>query len=848
MKNTQSATRLCLILLLLLSVPRSASGFDIRGTLEGRVVDKETGEPLIGVNIQIMGTYYGGATDAEGFYEIGGIYAGVYDVRISMIGYKILVIKGVIIRPDLRTRHDLELEAATIELETVEIRAPVPLIQKDLAATAFSISAPQLETLPLSTFKEVLFLQPGTTAEGNVRGGKTSETLYLIDGLPVQDLMSGGLGASLPKSSITGMTVYTGGFEAEYGSALSGVVNVITKSGVEHHEARARVETDGAIPARWNEQQDKRTEVDLSASGPILPGRLFYVTANNVVLSDTRWWQDFDRVFRSPVSREFSGFGKLEYHASPSFRFALQGLYSYHSWRDYEFSWRFNLGGLPARSTGAFRVAATLTHSLSNSTYYAASASLYSADSQIGDREAGIALSPYQYDLFLRYVISGRRNWWADSRQRNYTLKADLTHSIERAHLFKLGFEFNQHDIFSDLVKYEPQLTYFGKPRENTSLLNYSNRYSYQPRSGAVYVQDKIELERDGASFSLGLRWDFLDPRARRPIVEYIPGAQNEYEQVVKGSVPASLKSIVSPRFGFAAPVAPETFCFFNFGSYVQFPLFDYLYSGLKPAQIRSGTRSVLAGNSDLAAERMVAWEAGFKRGITEHEVMSITYFAKVSKNQIDSKTLVPFDSKFAGDYGFAQYVNNAETKAEGVEFVLSRENDERLSGSFSYTFMWAEGLSEYADQGINYAQWGFPLVVAPYPLSWDQRHTIKINATVGLLSDMGANVVLLYNSPRPYTYYPTRDGFNPSDPTKALLPNNDRMEDVFFVHVKAWRDFLVGSAPEMRLRISLDARNLLNRKNVRWVDSNGRIGGELGDPSAYYDPRRIRLGIAVSF
>jgi hypothetical protein len=45
-----------------------------------------------------------------------------------------------------------------------------------------------------------------------------------------------------------------------------------------------------------------------------------------------------------------------------------------------------------------------------------------------------------------------------------------------------------------------------------------------------------------------------------------------------------------------------------------------------------------------------------------------------------------------------------------------------------------------------------------------------------------------------------------------------------------------------------LDVRNLLNEKNVKWVDSNGRIGGELGDPSGYFIGRRTRLGARIEF
>jgi hypothetical protein len=159
---------------------------------------------------------------------------------------------------------------------------------------------------------------------------------------------------------------------------------------------------------------------------------------------------------------------------------------------------------------------------------------------------------------------------------------------------------------------------------------------------------------------------------------------------------------------------------------------------------------------------------------------------------------------------------------------------------------MVTEGTSDNATQGIQYAQWGFPVAEMPFPLSWDQRHTVKLDAEGKLPWDVEGNLVVLYNSPRPYTFYPTRDGFTPTDPQKVFVPNNKRMEDVLIVNMKLSKQFTIVDG--FVTTLYADARNLLNRKNVRWIDSNGRIGGELGDPGAFYDPRRIRVGIQVKF
>ena len=821
----------------------------IYGILEGRVVDKEHHSPLAAANVLILGTKLGAVSDTDGYYQVNNVRAGKYDLVVSLIGFQQVRVKDVVILPDLRTRQDVVLGQAPYELNVIEVRAEKPLIQKDQAATSFSLGEEKLETLPIVNFSEVLSLQPGTTLEGNVRGGRVQDVVYLIDGLPAQDVIGGGLGSNLPRSSITAMTMYTGGFEAEYGNALSGVVNVVTKAGGDRQSIGLRFERDNWLPDRWNEQHNRTTEAELTAGGPIIPEALTYFTAHTLTLSDTRWWQDFRLFFPFPVDRELSGFGKLEYTVTPATKIIAQGMYSIHKWGDYEYSWRYNLGGLPAQENDAYRITTTLSRALSGTTFLSLSLSRFFHRTLIGEGlKSDLILEPYEYDFFLRYIIRGNRDWWAGTRQTIYTLKGDLTSQIGREHLLKVGAELNLYHVASDLVKYEPQKTYFGKPIAGAPMLNYSNSYEYSPTSASLFIQDKIQFERDGSNLSIGLRWDILDPTAERPLVEYIPTSPNQYRQQVSGWAPATRKQQISPRIGLAVPMSPTTFFFVNFGRYIQFPLFDYLYSGIHPTELRGGVRNVIAGNPDLEPERTKAWEVGFKYGIKANLLASLTYFHKFFENEIDSKTLVPFDSKFAGDYGFASYVNQAEANADGVELVITKEHDERLSGTMSYTYMVTQGTSEYADQRANFAQWGFPIAPTTFPLSWDQQHTFKVDLETQFVLGSRGDLIVLYNSARPYTYFPTRDGLTPLNPNQPFVPNNGRMRDNVFVDVKLYRRFSLSSDGRSLLTVYANVHNLLNAQNVKWMDSNGRIGGELGDPGAYYELRRARVGMRVDF
>jgi outer membrane receptor for ferrienterochelin and colicin len=278
-----------------------------------------------------------------------------------------------------------------------------------------------------------------------------------------------------------------------------------------------------------------------------------------------------------------------------------------------------------------------------------------------------------------------------------------------------------------------------------------------------------------------------------------------------------------------------------NYGHYFQFPLFDYLYSGINPQQLRSGV-NVLVGNPDLKPERTHSWEIGIKYGLDEKTLFSVTYFKKEFIDQIDSKTFLPSKARAAGDYGFAEYINNAFADAEGLEFVISRFRDERLSGSFSYSLMRTEGVSDYVNQGLNLAQWGFPVLNEPYPLSWDQLHTLKLAVDTKLPMDIVLSAIWSYNTGRPYTYFPTKDGYTPEDSSRVFMPNNARLPSASNLNLKFSRTFKIGD--QMSLQVYGDVRNLFNARNPRWADSNGRIGGQLNDPSAYYDPRRFSIGL----
>jgi len=816
------------------------------GILEGIVKDKTSGEPIPGVNVALAELQRGTVTDAGGRFVLQNIRAGRYDVRFSHIGHRAHLLKNVIINPDLRTRLTIELEPTDVELNEITVTQEKPLIQKDITGTTFIVSGEDAMLLPIDNVVDVVRLKAGVTLEGNIRGGKTSEVLYLVDGLPVQDVMGGGISATLPNSSITGLSIYTGGFEPEYGNALSGIVNIVTKTGTNEHRAFARASSDNLFGVR---QTSKTNEFEASLSGPIFQNTLYYFGAVNGFLTGTRWWQDFQGVVNTPIDKTISGFAKLEYLFTPTTHLAAQVLYSDHDWRDYEYNWRFDLSGLPPERRTANRIAAIFSQSLSDWFFYTASISRFFYKSKISNltKDEVAALAPYQYDFLLRYIVSGNRSWRMMNSQESYSGKIDATLKAGDEHLIKFGGELSLYNLNADVIKFEPRKTYFGKPLISEPQLNFSSAYNYRPRSGAVYIQDKIDLStEEGIMVNVGLRWDFLDPRAQRPAIEAIPVSDSAYTFNVAKMVNAGIKQQISPRFGASMQVSEKSYLFINIGWYFQYPLFDYLYTGLDRVALAKGI-SAVTGNPDLEPERTQAFEVSYRHILPLELVGSVTYFKKETRNLVDAKTFIPGDSKLAGNFGFAEYVNNPFAEASGIELTLTRERGRWVTGELSYTYMLTEGTSESAQDGFYIAQYGLPPAVRTFPLSWDQRHSAKLLVNIVTPWDLNLFVLSEYHTGRPYTNYPTATGW---EPVKGGLfsQNNARMPSYFNADVRIEKILRFDWWSNATVKLFLDIRNVSNDKNVRWVDSNGKVGGELEDPSGYYIGRRTRLGIQAEF
>ncbi len=238
MQKTNKFFVLFAFLLLLLLTVGSAAWAASTGKIAGQVVDKDTKEPLPGVNVIIEGTTMGAATDADGFYFIINVPPGKYQVKSMMVGYATMVKENVQVSVNQTTKLNFSIGQESVKGETVVVEASRPVIQMDVSSSQKIVTSEAIMDRPVDNLEEVLSTEAGiqlhASTDGTgllVRGGGLNETDIVVDGLSTRNERNQQPMTTLNLSAVQEIEVLTGGFTAEYGDIRSGLVNVVTKEG-----------------------------------------------------------------------------------------------------------------------------------------------------------------------------------------------------------------------------------------------------------------------------------------------------------------------------------------------------------------------------------------------------------------------------------------------------------------------------------------------------------------------------------------------------------------------------------------------------------------------------------------
>lgn len=264
--------------MVVLSLAPAAAHAQTTGTVVGRISEAGTGRAVPGATIEVVGFDLRVHTDSAGRFVVGSVPAGDRSVRIEQLGYKTVVVDGVVVLLGRPTQLRIDLEAAPLALEGVTVEADRRrLIEPDVSTSHDVVTSREIAALPVDRLDQVIELMPGVSG-GHFRGGRIGQEVFVVDGLELKNALEAstqGFGLELSPSSLEEVEVITGGFGTTFGSALSGVVSYATKRGdPDRWRGRASLTTD-----RWAPDALDYGFAGLSVSGggpvPFLGATLF---------------------------------------------------------------------------------------------------------------------------------------------------------------------------------------------------------------------------------------------------------------------------------------------------------------------------------------------------------------------------------------------------------------------------------------------------------------------------------------------------------------------------------------------------------------------------------------------
>jgi len=828
------------------------------GKITGKVIDAVSGDPLPGATVIIEGTVLGAATGVDGRYVIINVPPGIYSVRASMVGFTRVLISGISVSIDRTTKINFELEEEILQGQEVVIEAKRPLVEVDRTTSVSYIDSDAIANLPVQEVRDILQLQSGVAYDSggrlHLRGGRAGEVAYLIDGIPVTNQFSGGSKVEIETSWIQELQVISGVFNAEYGQAQSGIINVVTKAGsTSIFSGRAAtylssyLTSNGDIFMGADRFRADEFNADLTLQGPVKflrEGSFFtnirYITNDGWLYGERRtriddtvpiqaFIQDAQQVSSDldnlvgiaiPDSLQtgdrslvpMNDKTRLSINVRASFRPSKQLRVSYALFQNeedrktYRDSRRYAPDGQPTTNDRGTNHILSVTHTLSSTTYYQlglsyqlSRASSFLFEDPLDSRYQG---RPYSTNGF---VFGGTSSGRSFRRQQTLLAKLDVESQINMSNLVKGGVEFQWHQINSrSLQTISDGPVYLASmqriPDENT---DGNNSYVQRPREIAVYLQDKIEL--DEMVINVGVRFDNWNPNAVVPLdLEAITERGNGI-RLETGFTAAKSSSQLSPRVGLAFPYSERGVLHVSYGHFFQVPRFSFIYSNSE-FEVQLGDLETIMGNADLKPERTIAYEVGLQQALTDTWKLEFTVYYKDIKNLLGQEIIATRDKKV-----YARYVNRDYGNTKGISFALLRQYADLFGVTVDYTFQVSSGNASDPNSVFfnNQTQPPKEPEKQVLPLDWDQRHAINATAILGDPKKWTLSLIGRFSTGQPYT---------PSNPRSRLstqLQNGERKPSVLNLDINLAKRF---EFHDFKMQFYARIFNVLDRLNAKRI------------------------------
>jgi outer membrane receptor protein involved in Fe transport len=867
-------------LLVLVWAPTAHSG--TTGKLSGRVLDQKK-DPLPSANVIVSGTPLGAATDIDGYFTILNVPPGKYDVQFRLVGYRTFTTKGVQVSVNNTTKVDAVLEDESITTEAVVVTAQRPVVDVGLTSSVATVTDNDIKALPVQELQDIVNLQAGVV-DGHFRGGREGEVQFQVNGVSVNNVFDNKSTVRIDRSLIQEVQIITGTFDAEYGQAMSGVVNTVLKSGSERFDWNAEALTGGFLyqsgGSRGLDFKLRPTTTQnyqVSLSGPTgLPQTFFLLSGRRYVFDDYLYGQrmfvptdtsNFEtnlphgtgdgKEIAMSYSREWSGLAKVTNRSLPALEISLQALFNIIEGKGLggSYNWRLNPDGTKTQKTKSIVWGLDVTHTVSPTTFYTISArqNYYNYTDWVYDNfydpRYDAAGAPKSFNaLYYSAVVQGVDFGRYQQRTNTYLLKAAVTSQVTRAHQLKLGGEMQLSRMefgtagtlaYQDTGGHQALVRYVDAPPA------YPGIQRYWPLSAAAFVHDMVEW--NDLTIRAGLRFEYFDGRSTVPRDPANPANS------ISGAPPSPPKSTtkkrtVAPRFGLSYPITTRSSIFFSYGHFYQLPNLGDMYananySRLSLLQAGASDYGVL-GNPDVRPQKTVHYEFGYKNAVTDFLGLSVNLFYK------DIRDLLGVE--FVNTYTGAQYArlqNIDFGNVTGFTLSIDQRRIGIVSSTIDYTWQMAQGNSSSPQETASLAQAGLDARPRQVPFDWDQRHTLNLTVQLSQPEDYSISTIVRFASGQPYT--PSiGSGFG-----SQIERNSGRKPEGLLIDMRLEKYFKIAG-----WNMSLFARvfNLLNATYFNgFVYANtgtpeysltpSADRNSLVDPTRFFAPRRIEIGVSMN-
>ncbi|WKL45650.1 TonB-dependent receptor [Flavobacterium sp. ZE23DGlu08] len=750
-------------------------------TLSGTIIDANSNETLIGVNVVIPELKTGVTTNEYGFYSIT-VPQGKYTVQISYLGYQTIE-ESINLNQNIKNNFNLySNETALKEVIITDNKTKIDIKKPEMSVNKLSIST--IKKMPVvlgevDVLKSILLL-PGVTNAGegasgfNVRGGGADQNLILLDEATIFNSSHVfGFFSVFNPDAIKDLKLYKGGIPARYGGRASSVLDIYQKDGnSKGFHVNGGI---GLISSR------------ILAEGPLVKDKGSFLIGGR---------SSYAHLFLK-LSEEQKNNSAYFYDLNTKLSYKLDANNSLY------------LSGYFGRDV--FSLNKSFTNIYGNATLNLRWNHLFS---ERLFSNLSLIYSDYYYGLDLDFVGF---KW--DSGIKNYNIKYDFKNYISDK--FKLNYGIN--GIY---YEFNPGTI---QPSDADSGINFDQldkKYAFEP---ALYINADHEISSK-ITLSYGLRYSMFYRLGQSTVNIYEndnPVIFNSELQIYEKATPISTKfynrnkviqsyNYLEPRFSLAYQINEDQSVKASYNRMVQYLQLISNTSSPTPLDVWTPSDSFI--KPQIADQVALGYFKNFENDMYSLEVE--TYYKEVQNrlDYIDGADLI-------ANKAIEQIILNGQLRSYGLE-IMFRKNEGKFNGWISYTLSKSEQQTPgrtSIETGINNGQW--------YNSVYDKLHNIAITTSYNWNEkwSFGANFAL--QTGQPVTYPVGQYEYLGINVPSYGLRNENRLPAYHHLDIAATLTPRKNKNREWKGEWVFSIYNLYNRKNAASI--NFRQNSDTGSNEA---------------